>query len=167
MKLKKLDLRRIYYANYQLDIFNMINKLYELKKVDKGNKISNVGGWQNSQQLDQFQEFIPLTQLVKNSINLNISFKNTGIWGNISSNAHYNNIHNHSNEELIWSGVYYLQTPLNSGNIVFYSDLDEPISEYCPKVGDLLLFHSSIPHSVNPNNSNQDRISIAFNFLLK
>ena len=38
----------------------MINKLYQLKEIDLGNILSNVGGWQNSQQLDQFKEFLSL-----------------------------------------------------------------------------------------------------------
>jgi hypothetical protein len=75
----------LFITNYKLDIEPMIDKLYQLKEIDPGKKISNVGGWQNSQQLDQFKEFLPLTNLVKNTIKENlgkdISFDNTGIWG--------------------------------------------------------------------------------------
>ena len=145
----------------------MICKLYQLREVDLGNRISNVGGWQNSQQLDKFQEFLFLPNLVRNLIGGEILFENMGIWGNISSKTHYNNIHTHGGVDNQWSGVYYLQTPPNSGNIVFHNNLGEIIKEYSPKIGDLLIFHSSLPHSVGVNNSDQDRISIAFNFIVK
>ena len=61
----------LFITNYKLDIESMINKLYQLKEIDSGNIISNVGGWQNSQQLDQFEEFLSLTNLVKNVIKEN------------------------------------------------------------------------------------------------
>tara|TARA_B110000503_G_scaffold34546_1_gene56280 strand:+ start:1681 stop:2115 length:435 start_codon:yes stop_codon:yes gene_type:complete len=144
----------------------MINKLYQLKETDIGNKVSNVGGWQNSEILTKFKEFSPIVDLVKNKLNLDGVF-NDGMWGNISSTTHYNNLHIHGEIPSLWSGVYYLQTPLNSGDIIFYNNLSEIVKEYSPKVGDLLIFHSSLPHSVGVNNSNQDRISIAFNFEVK
>jgi hypothetical protein len=162
----------LFIANHKLNIEPMISKLYQLKEIDPGNKISNVGGWQNSQQLNQFEEFLPLTNLVKNIIkeNLNkeISFEEQGIWGNISSTNHYNKIHNHSAPIIgLFSGVYYLQVFPNSGNIILYDDLQLNKIEYTPVVGDLLLFPSYVPHSVNPNNNSKDRISIAFNFEIK
>jgi hypothetical protein len=144
----------------------MINKLYQLREIDLGNKVSNVGGWQNSEILIKFKEFFPIIDLVKSKLSQEVIF-NDGMWGNISSTTHYNNTHTHGNRDKVWSGVYYLQIPLNSGNIVFHNNLGEIIREYSPKVGDLLLFHSSLPHSVGVNNSNQDRISIAFNFTVE
>lgn len=158
----------LFISNYKLDIESMISKLYQLKETDPGNKISNVGGWHNSQQLDQFEEFLPLTDLVKNTIKENldkkISFNNRGIWGNISSTTHYNNIHNHSSTIALFSGVYYLQVFPDSGNIIFYDDLFLNKVEYTPVIGDLLIFPSYLQHSVSPNNNSKDRISVAFNF---
>jgi hypothetical protein len=161
----------LFITNHKLDIETMINKLYQLKEIDLGNILSNVGGWQNSQQLDQFKEFLSLTDLVKSiikkNLNKNISFNNMGIWGNISSTAHYNNIHTHGSAIGEFSGVYYLQVFPDSGNIVFHDNLFLNKIEYTPVVGDLLLFPSHVPHSVNPNNNSKDRISIAFNFEIK
>ena len=161
----------LFITNHKLNIESMVSKLYQLKETDPGNKISNVGGWQNSQPLSQFKEFSPLINLVKNTIkkNLNkdISFDDTAIWGNISSTTHYNQIHNHGSTTGEFSGVYYLQVFSDSGNIVFYDDLFLNKIEYTPVVGDLLIFPSYLPHSVNPNNNSKDRISIAFNFQIK
>ena len=161
----------LFITNYKLDIKSMISKLYQLKDIDPGNKISNVGGWQNSQQLDQFKEFLPLISLVKSFIKENlkkdISFNSKGIWGNISSTTHYNQIHNHGSVIGEFSGVYYLQVFPDSGNIVFYDDFFLNKIEYTPIVGDLLIFPSYLQHSVSPNNNSKDRISIAFNFEIK
>jgi len=161
----------LFITNYKLDIEPMISKLYQLKEIDPGNKISNIGGWQNNQQLDQFKEFLPLKNLVKNIIKENldkkISFDNTGIWGNISSTTHYNNIHNHGSILAQFSGVYYLQVFPDSGNIIFYDDLFLNKVEYAPVIGDLLIFPANLSHSVSPNNNFKDRISIAFNFKIQ
>jgi hypothetical protein len=161
----------LFITNYKLDTESMISKLYQLKEIDLGNKISNIGGWQNSQQLDQFKEFLPLKDLVKNIIKENldkkISFDNTGIWGNISSTTHYNNIHNHGSTPSQFSGVYYLQVFPDSGNIIFHDDLFLNKVEYAPVIGDLLIFPANLLHSVSPNNNFKDRISVAFNFLIK
>jgi hypothetical protein len=161
----------LFITNHKLDIESMISKLYQLKEIDPGNKISNIGGWQNSQQLDQFKEFLSLVSLVKNvikkNLNKDISFENSGIWGNISSTTHYNKIHTHYSSIGGFSGVYYLQVFPNSGNIKFYDDLFINKIEYNPVVGDLLLFPSYTLHSVESNNNSKDRISIAFNFQIE
>jgi hypothetical protein len=87
--------------------------------------------------------------------------------GNISSTTHYNKVHTHGSAKGQFSGVYYLQVFSDSGNIMFYDDLFLNKIEYTPVIGDLLIFPSYLPHSVNPNNNSKDRISIAFNFKIK
>ena len=163
-----LPISPLFITNYVLNIESMISKLYKLKETDSGSKISNIGGWQNSQQLNQFKEFLPLTNFIKNlvkeNLNKSVSFKDTGMWGNISSTTHYNTIHKHSNPIKWLSGVYYLQVFPDSGNITFYDDLFLNNLEYTPVVGDLLIFPGSSPHAVKPNNNSKDRVSIAFNF---
>ena len=88
--------------------------------------------------------------------------------------------HNHSNS--IISGVFYYgnlqkDTPGISfhhmkqiPNSIEIPLINDPISPYAidivtfnPTPGTLLLFHSSLPHSVPPNSSNMVRKSIAFN----
>ena len=91
------------------------------------------------------------------------------MWGNISSFTHSNQIHNHitsltfSDQQL--SGVVYLKVPKNSGKILFYNPFNVNI-QYCftPKENEIFLFPSVLYHSVEPNLSQEDRISIAFNF---
>ena len=94
------------------------------------------------------------------------------MWVNISNFGNYNIIHNHrnnldfDNEGSIVSGILYLKIPENGGGLNFYNPLDINLNHYHePKEGQLLLFDSFLPHSVDANLSQEDRISIAFNYI--
>jgi uncharacterized protein (TIGR02466 family) len=87
----------------------------------------------------------------------------------------FNKIHPHGLNKI--SGVYYLEVPTQSGSLVFQNGdniklfsedtFDDPnfYSAYTitPKKFDLILFFSETLHYVQPNFSNKDRISVAFN----
>jgi uncharacterized protein (TIGR02466 family) len=108
----------------------------------------------------------------------NVDFKMTTSWiakapKNTSSNLHF-----HSNSFI--SGVFYLQAEKNSGNIKFenvrLSQIQIPqVTEstiynanqfyFVPEPNLLLFFPSWAYHTIMENESNKDRISIAFNFL--
>ncbi len=93
-----------------------------------------------------------------------------------------NILHSHPNSH--WSGVLYVQQPTEvegfSGMIEFVNPNQEgrelakllPKSGFDnmirirPKTGQIVIFPSYVLHSVYPNSSNQDRITIAFNSLL-
>jgi uncharacterized protein (TIGR02466 family) len=83
-------------------------------------------------------------------------------------------LHHHTN--CIFSGVYYFQTPKNSGDIIFKSKdnifsstlsipTDQNLREHKIKVeeGTLLLFPSHLPHCTEVSKSNKHRYSLAFN----
>ena len=90
--------------------------------------------------------------------------------------------HLHGNSLL--SGVCYIKTEKDSGNIIFhkpdgYTNLfhsstmilfNEYDNHNCddwgitPEDGDILIFPSHLMHSIKHNNSNVDRYSLAFNF---
>jgi uncharacterized protein (TIGR02466 family) len=79
------------------------------------------------------------------------------------------------------SGVYYVQATSDSGHIYFYKDFNQSfittsyakveqntalsagLCYYPPRTGRLLLFPSSLLHSVDASKDDNDRISIAFN----
>jgi len=106
-------------------------------------------------------------------------------WIVYSAPGHKSLSHTHSNSFL--SGVLYVDTPENCGDIIFelswnddrrWTGLFEPdISNHTPynsvfypikvRKGMLLLFPSSLKHLVLTNESNKDRISIAFNYFLR
>ena len=107
------------------------------------------------------------------------------MWINISKNGAYNRIHTHPNSVL--SGCFYIKTPKNCGDINFINSTGELMQAYLHSwnlMGDnlhqsplshfewrvpveenrIILFPSWIQHYVDNNNSNEDRISISFNF---
>jgi hypothetical protein len=68
----------------------------------------------------------------------------------------------HSHTPYLWSGVLYIQTPLNCGAIEFrHKEAHETVQ---PQVGDFLLFPGTLAHRVLKNQSTDFRISAAFNF---
>ena len=102
-------------------------------------------------------------------------------WLNVYGEGHSQDVHQHAGYEL--SGVYYIRTPPGCGRINFYSPLDEDgfspipgtrpswktqtIAHLEPQDGDLVLFRSWLRHSVSPNETAEERISIAFNVIFR
>ena len=105
------------------------------------------------------------------------------MWANINPPNAMNRAHIHPNS--LWSGVYYVKTLPNSGDL----KIDDPRSaasmsrprqkegpkpsrlwretHFDPKPGRLIMFPAWLTHCVDPNNSNDIRISISFNFMQK
>lgn len=105
------------------------------------------------------------------------------------SNKHHSNdwSHSHYHGNSLISGVYYLNTPENSGNIDFVKNnlnnnmfSESLVFDYkednfintesvrvVPKKGLILLFPSHLQHKVTRNKTNQARYSIAFNMFVK
>ena len=157
----------VFTSRVDLNISSMIEYLYKKKQVDKGVKLSNRGGWQSQSKLHLCETFNPLVTFITNNIPFKENSKILNMWGSISSKHHYNSIHHHGKTPNVWSGVYYLQIPPNSGDLVFHSHWDtDLIKSLTPVPGGLIIFPSSLSHQVEANMSNQDRISIAFNFQL-
>lgn len=89
----------------------------------------------------------------------------------------------HDHYGALISGVIYLQTPPNCGNLMFHNPLEarrvtntffqrvkQEDTDYnfdhishTPVKGDMIMFESWLPHSVGQNLSNENRISISFN----
>ncbi len=96
-------------------------------------------------------------------------------WHVILKNQGYQDSHIHSGGWL--SGVIYLKlVPVlekNEGAIEFglngesYYDVNSPKVIYQPKLGDIILFPSSLHHKTIPFSTDTDRISIAFDLMPK
>ena len=99
-------------------------------------------------------------------------------WINVNQRGAYNAPHDHVGS--FWSGVYYVQQPDDvdghSGTIEFLSPhkplpgkglIEAPITaekmSVRPEAGTVLIFPSNLVHGVHPNDSDTDRITIAFN----
>lgn len=99
-------------------------------------------------------------------------------WINVNQRGAYNSPHDHVGS--FWSGVYYVQQPEDveghSGTIEFLSPhkalqgrglIEAPITAdkmvVKPTAGMVLLFPCTLVHWVHPNDSDTDRVTIAFN----
>lgn len=146
-------------------------------------EISNLGGYQghdfNNEELNEaIKAAIPPIK-----VNSKYDFEVDRIysWVNINGKGHSNSIHNHKDlmENTLWSGVFYVQVPDKSGDIVFlsphaemadsndylYNDGPNNYYSITPKPGQMLLFPSWLMHHVTANESDEERISIAFNLM--
>ncbi len=178
---------------------NEINR--RLKKLildwrdeDKGIVKSNVLGWHSTDDMNvkpQFSFFIDEINNLQNEIHLTEEYANNtelrigNVWANVSHKYSYNRFHNHPG--CLWSGVYYVQSPPNCGEILFriperdghlkpiYDDnkTKDELHQYDtfvhrPIEGRVIFFPSWLGHEVEQNLTDvegQDgyRISISFN----
>jgi uncharacterized protein (TIGR02466 family) len=96
-------------------------------------------------------------------------------WFNICKKNQFQYDHTHSTARI--SGCYYFKTSGEDGRIRFANpnpiihigrfpadQIEIEAITYAPKVGRLLLFPGWLTHRVNVNNSENERISVSFNF---
>ena len=166
----------------------MIKKLNNAISKKHTLKISNEGGAHTV----GFGQDKDLTKIFEEKINeyftsLNIKKKFEwyicNYWINKNNKGDFNVPHSHVSEHIQFSGIWYLDVPQNGAKVVFlnpdktismgftYNFFDDPVAysyySVCPENGVLLLFPSNVVHYVQPNLSNQARISLAFNISLK
>ena len=181
----------------QLDNHKNINeKMYEFIKSDQkkdnvGISKSNVKGWHskdfnlNEKEPQSFISFIlPVIEQVMNDMNWEKekqTAKINNMWAIINTGGSANLRHQHGNSTI--SGAYYVRAPINSGDIVFYDPRPAPVYSHPnivnpnllnaqvnginPKEGALILFPSYLDHSVNENQSDEERIVISFNIKIQ
>jgi uncharacterized protein (TIGR02466 family) len=97
-------------------------------------------------------------------------------WINFYKKYDYQDVHDHDTCDI--SAVYYVSIPKNSGNIMFYThetrgvaNFYDPNNQFTwktysiePREGMLLMFKSNLQHRVDPNKTNQSKITLAYNF---
>jgi len=103
----------------------------------------------------------------------------TQSWLNVTEQNQNHHKHTHTNSFL--SGVLYIQTNTDNGKIFFHNNTYTALtlvptefnswnskSWWIPtKVGDIVLFPSSLAHDVPTNTSSDPRISLSFNTFIK
>lgn len=144
--------------------------------------------WQTVQDLQNRPEFSELTTLIGAGVRraldlLEVSygaFEITACWGNISAAGAWHRPHRHPNNFL--SGVYYVKTQDGADQISFHEPRPQS-SMLAPRpkrenaynsetvlldahAGRLVIFPAWLSHSVPPNTSEEERISISFNIVL-
>jgi uncharacterized protein (TIGR02466 family) len=173
---------------YFVDIYDEIEnekyrrELINLSITESSKIVSNRNGWQSDITLWQnetFKSLLEKSSVIIQSIISDISsnkpeFVIRSMWGNINPKGGFNFTHVHPTGWL--SAVYYVSVPEGCPGITFQDPrpakmmdfqnsclVDDLYHTHHPKNGELILFPSWLPHFVDPNQSNQDRISISFN----
>tara|TARA_R110000823_G_scaffold315200_1_gene446111 strand:+ start:114 stop:683 length:570 start_codon:yes stop_codon:yes gene_type:complete len=162
-------------------IFDLVkNELADSKQNKKGRIRSNKGGFQTEgikKEVIDFLGFLSVNCLKKYYPLKNVGLRFGGYWINENLKHDYNSIHIHAHS--MFSGIYYIDVPENSGRLIFnrndltcgylnleefFNTTDSFVNHYMtPKKGLFVLFPSNLPHEVEANLSDNPRISIAFN----
>ena len=156
-------------------------------------KRTNVNGWHSKTDMNLKEEYNVLTKelfamqneiFAKEFLTMKPALGN--MWANINYPGGYNRPHLHPNS--LFSGVYWIKTPVKSGNLMLYDprpgvhttmpnrNADGPKEgqlppelwrevHYEPIAGRIIMFPAWLWHEVRPNESNDTRISVSFNFL--
>ena len=157
--------------------------------VESSRELSNVGGWQSNDDLAEDVQFTDLISFVRQKL-LKVALHNNYIdglecvivnmWANINEHRDFNKAHLHPNSD--WSFAYYVKATEDSGGIVFCDPRvrrlmnvqDEILIDYSndsqhsiytvnPLNGQLIIFPSYLEHYVEPNLTQETRISISGN----
>lgn len=149
---------------------------------------SNVAGYQSPKFLhgkEELREFFEYICQIANQASEDLNFieRNifiTGSWVNINDTRQaMNNSHVHGD---VFSGVFYVKCPEESGKFLITNpginmmwmgcDLSRDKNEFTgetvkmePEEGKIFLWPSYVPHSVETNNHDDERISISFNII--
>lgn len=144
-------------------------------------------GWQSIQTLHTLEDFQDLVLCVRRAVAgilrfLKVgydAFEISGCWATVLATGAAHRLHQHPNNYL--SGVYYLRTHPGANTINFHDPRSQtgiirpPVvtltSDNTDQVvvrvqnGTLLVFPAYLPHSVDANASEEERISISFNIM--
>ena len=182
----------IYHATLDVDENNLERYVKNIISNNTSRVRSNVGGYQ-SNDLELNDNILFLFNEIENHLHKtaqNIGFKRklrlNNFWLNVNNHKDYNAPHRHP--QSLMSGVFYIKVPENSGRIKFINPNGALIDSYLsyfhfqvgkdysptsllasewnitPEKNDLILFPPWLEHWVESNNSNEERISISFNY---
>ena len=172
----------IHRSNIKSDLENYV---IDMSENEKSVRMSNTGGWQSRHYTRPEKEFELLWAQIEEKINefhKSLSLKHhleiSDLWFNVNYKGSANRQHQHSGS--IHSGVYYIKTSENCGNLCFphpnqtimwgWGGLQEEnnilncgMVSFSPLKDSLFIFPSWCPHSVDTNQSDEPRISLSFN----
>jgi uncharacterized protein (TIGR02466 family) len=178
----------IHAKDVKLDNQQLANDIVAWSNQDQGVKKTNMNGWHSETDMHKMPQFkLLVDELFKMQHEV---YKQEwldrqpligNMWANINYPGGYNRPHIHPNS--LFSGVYYVKTPPNCGKIVF-NDPRPGIQINMParKPGQppqhlwreahldtienrIIMFPAWLWHCVEPNQSNDLRISVSFNFI--
>ena len=88
-----------------------------------------------------------------------------GFWFNSMQSGHVTIAHTHDDDDELLSGVYYVEVPQNSGQLLLGASGKQETIE--PEAGKMVFFKPDLLHEVTTNLSEHHRLSIGMNFGLK
>jgi uncharacterized protein (TIGR02466 family) len=178
----------VYGKDIQLDNNQLTQDIINWSNQDKGINKTNVKGWHSTTDMASKPEYQQLvTELLRmqkeiyNNEHLDRHAKLGNMWANINPPGGLNNPHIHPNA--LFSGVYYVKSNPKSGRLKIYDP--RPGAQFSmparkpgnpgkdlwrdvnlePVTGRIIMFPAWLWHSVEPNKSNDIRISVSFNFI--
>jgi len=147
-----------------------------------------MNGWHSPTTMHQKEEYTPLIKELYNMMHevwkeewLDRKPFLGNMWANINYSGGYNRPHIHPNS--LFSGVYYVKTQNNCGNLVvndprpgIQTTMPSRVkgtppkdlwreAHFIPQTGRIIMFPACLWHCVENNNSNDVRISVSFNFI--
>ena len=151
-------------------------------KIYYENGYTNYTPGSNVLELNALEELKNFIEVSVNEVHRKLNLENQvyliNSWFSVNRKNSMHERHNHL--PAVWSGVYYVQATNNDGNITFFNDHLKSNWPYCktdinnpltrqiftiqPETGLLLIFPSYIEHQVHLNNTDNERISLSFNF---
>ena len=179
----------LYGKDIKLNTDRIATDIINWSKQDPGVKKTNVGGWHSPTGMHQRPEYGDLV----NEILLMASelFKEEwmtrtpvvgNMWANINYKDGYNRAHAHPNS--MFSGVYYVKTSNDCGKLTFHDPrpgvqvlMPERRNDQIPPKhlwrefsvdpveNRIIMFPSWLWHLVEPNKTNNMRISVSFNII--
>ena len=163
-------------------------KILQWSQQNKGVSKTNAGGWHSTTDMNQKEEYNVLTKelfAMQDKIFTKEFLTQKPVLGNMWANINYpgnaNRPHLHPNS--LFSGVYWVKAPEKSGSLMLYEprpgaqctmpnrkegNLPHELwreVHYTPRAGTIVMFPAWLWHEVRPNQSNDTRISVSFNFL--
>ena len=171
-----------------IDNDKIVKEVNLIRSKDAGRKMPEYAGWHSNQvEVSDVEKTTEIAKVVKHIYNAAQDISNIigykgklvfqACWLNINNPGNFNEQHRHPSTNL--SAVYYVKAEENSGSISFIRD--GRVEDYFPHTTNLTphnaarvteqartnkfyIFPSYLDHKVDPNLSNEQRISMAFNF---
>ena len=172
------------------ELQSSLNFIFNLVGNYNGAKKSNVGGWQSDPCnvgdypiIDEiFTKISPYIDQISKDFNVELFVAN--YWINVNFKGSFNIDHTHPSSA--FAGVFYLRNSTGQGDLVlnkpnsfferhivhsesisqYYDDYVAPFS-IKPQPKHLIFFPGFIPHLVTTNETDEPRVSIAFNLKVK
>ena len=178
----------VYGKDLQLDNNTLAQHIIQWSQQDQGVKKTNMNGWHSTTDMHLKKEYqVLVDELYKMQHEIYqeewLARKPMlgNMWANINYSGGYNRPHVHPN--CLFSGVYYVKTQPQCGELVV-NDPRPGIQTMMPTrksgqppkhlwreahiepvQGRLIMFPAWLWHCVEPNQSNDMRISVSFNFI--